>query len=1153
MAGDTTRANRNQSNEAATNSDPPKARKRHVLRWRLLTMLATLAVLAWFLPVIVAKTPLLAWGVKLATTDLQGSVRIGSASLGWLSPVEVRDIEVKDKTGKPVLEVASVVGDQRLGAILLNYSRLGKFTLLGAKLSVAMRDDGTNVEDLLANYIKPKEKKPKEKASSSNIGVAVEIIDAEVSLLDEPSGLVWQAQKFSASLDMRDGPQGPIQADVATSLRDAAGTGRLAAGVKMDAAQSTAKLSVVQFPLGALRAIVARCAPGMALSGRLSSEATASWGSKAGKSGASASVRIDGLSLAAPAMQTDVLQLANLTADCQASWQSDRLDIERSSLECDVGKASLSGTVPFGGKEGLSLTAIAHQRQECTGVIDLARLAQLLPATLCLRSNMRIESGQVQWAFNCQPGPQGTTWHGQCGIDGLTATTTDTQRRIALGKPISAVLDAHEAVGGEPIVDRLLCDSDFLNVEGAGTTDNLNAKFRLSLDKLAEQMGQFVEMGRLQLAGDGSGSLVWKRSPQKDFDASLGMQFRGFQMAMTGRPLWREDAIEANASARGRTNFDASTRIDTASLNVKSGYDQIEAKLLEPVNDMRDGGVWPVGLTMRGYLQNWPARLAPWIPTMGQCQLAGGYSLQASAVASKQGGDLRQMGFAAQPLIVKSPWANLNEGWIEGDASGSWNQQQRRLQLPAASLKCLAKAPDNAKDANGAAATTVAVQAKDVVVAMPTAGPMELVGTLGYQGDVGRVQQWFVDPKVASLWHINGQLNGNAIVQQTAGLMHGTATTEVANLAIADSTGQQVREPIVRLVARGDYDTKSEVLQLSQCELTSSAVTAAAGGNIQPVGGRNNAQLEGMFNYDLGRLTSLLRPCIGPKIQLAGRGASSASYRGPFSLAEGSAAMSLHCDGANLYGFPLGAADVKATMAGGTAQIEPLDVAVSGGSLRLAPRLQLTSNPMVLSVPKGPLMQKIQINPAMCSSGLQYIAPALAGVTSAQGAFSIDLDDCRVPIGNLKKANIVGRMTVHSIVVGPGPMVRELATFMNRAAPAQLKRESVVPFQMVNGRVYHKNLELQFPDITIRSSGWVDLDQKMEITAQMPVPAKWQAGATVLANAVKNQTIVVPLRGTLAKPALDQKVVQQLTGQFMKKAAGNIIEGELNRLLTPRK
>jgi hypothetical protein len=29
--------------------------------------------------------------------------------------------------------------------------------------------------------------------------------------------------------------------------------------------------------------------------------------------------------------------------------------------------------------------------------------------------------------------------------------------------------------------------------------------------------------------------------------------------------------------------------------------------------------------------------------------------------------------------------------------------------------------------------------------------------------------------------------------------------------------------------------------------------------------------------------------------------------------------------------------------------------------------------------------------------------------------------------------------------------------------------------------------------------------------------------------------------------------VQQLTGQFMKKAAGNIIEGELNRLLTPRK
>ena len=240
-------------------------------------------------------------------------------------------------------------------------------------------------------------------------------------------------------------------------------------------------------------------------------------------------------------------------------------------------------------------------------------------------------------------------------------------------------------------------------------------------------------------------------------------------------------------------------------------------------------------------------------------------------------------------------------------------------------------------------------------------------------------------------------------------------------------------------------------------------------------------------------------------------------------------------------------------MANGVAQIEPLDVAVSGGRVRLAPRVQLTSEPMELTLPKGPLVQKVQINPEMCGSALQYIAPVLAGVTTAQGAFSIDLDDCRIPIGDLRKANIVGRITVHSVVIGPGPMIRELAMFMSREAPAQLQRESVVPFQMVNGRVYHKDLELQFPDITIRSSGWVGLDQKHGHHGRDARAAEVAGRHHRAGQAVRNQTIVVPLRGTLSKPALDQKVMQQLTGQFMQKAAGNVIEGELNRLLTPKK
>jgi hypothetical protein len=1095
-------------------------------------MAATLAVVVWLLPIIIAKTPALGWILKMATADLNGSVAVKSASLGWLSPIEVQGIEVKDKEGKLVLSVDSVTGDRWLGTILFNYTNLGKFTLGGTKLSVVMRDDGTNVEDLLAKYLVPKDK-----PSSTKIGLAIDIVDGAASVTDAPTGLTWQVQKLSVKFAMSNAVDGPMSVDVATDLHDARGAaGKLTAGVKMGSATNEATASIVQFPLAMLRPLAARLMPGATLTGRLSSEVGASWGSATpAKNDLKASLNVEGFSLAMRAMQTDVLQLAGLKADCHATWQADRIDIDKSGIQCDVGNAVLSGTIPLGGKDGLSLATIMHQRQQFGGALDLAKLAQLLPATLHLHQQLRINTGAVEWAWTSTPDAQGTKWHGQLEAGNLTAT--DNGRPIAWNKPISVVFDAHDAPNTGLVVDQARCESDFLHVEGGGTADNLTAKLTFSLKQFADQLGQFIDFGDAKFAGDGSGNLSWKRSPEKQFDAGANIELRGFQLQTAkDQPAWREDTVLLYASAKGQTNFDANTRIDAAALTVKSGPDQIDAKILDTVKDLQGGGVWRVGTRIVGQLQNWPPRLAAWLP-MNNCQLRGGYIIEGEGVASKDGAEIRQLGFAAEPFVVSSPWLNVNESRLAGGAAGSWNQQQRRLQLPIASISC----------------ATAAVDAKNVVVTLPASGPTELGGTVNYQGDIGRIGQWFANPKTPLAWRLAGRLTGTTVLQQTGGIVHGTTTTDIANLAVVDSAGKQFQEPAIRLVAKGDYDSQAKTLQLSECVLTSSALTAAAAGRFLP---QESAQLDGNINYDLERLTGLLRPWLGPSISLVGRGSSSVSYRGPFALDSGSAAATLCWDGARVYGFPLGPGQLKATMANGVAQIEPLDLAVSGGTLHLAPSLRLKSDPVELSLAKGPLARQIQVDPAMCGSTLQYIAPVLAGVATAKGSFSIDLDDCRIPLplGDMKKANVTGRLTIHSMAVGSGPMTHELAVFMSRETPAQLRQQSVVSFQVVNGRVYHKDLELIFPDITIRSSGSVGIsDQTVDILVQMPVPPKWQAGNTLLSQAARNQVLSIPLRGTLAKQTVDPKVLQDLTRQFAQKAVGNVIEGQLNKLLAPRK
>jgi len=63
---------------------------------------------------------------------------------------------------------------------------------------------------------------------------------------------------------------------------------------------------------------------------------------------------------------------------------------------------------------------------------------------------------------------------------------------------------------------------------------------------------------------------------------------------------------------------------------------------------------------------------------------------------------------------------------------------------------------------------------------------------------------------------------------------------------------------------------------------------------------------------------------------------------------------------------------------------------------------------------------------------------------------------------------------------------------------------------------------------------------------EMPVPPKWLEN-NPLAQSLKDQTIRIPIAGTLKSPQLDRSVMEQLTRQFIKSAAKNIIEDGLNR------
>jgi hypothetical protein len=63
----------------------------------------------------------------------------------------------------------------------------------------------------------------------------------------------------------------------------------------------------------------------------------------------------------------------------------------------------------------------------------------------------------------------------------------------------------------------------------------------------------------------------------------------------------------------------------------------------------------------------------------------------------------------------------------------------------------------------------------------------------------------------------------------------------------------------------------------------------------------------------------------------------------------------------------------------------------------------------------------------------------------------------------------------------------------------------------------------------------------------MPIPPKWVASHRLLDSAVRNQTIQVPIGGTLGKPRIDPGALERLSREFLENAARNVLGDELNR------
>jgi hypothetical protein len=1108
------------------NAEPKPAKK---WRRRLAFCTLTLALLVWFLPIILAKTPLLVWAVN-RFGNLHGQVKVQSASLGWFSAPSIAGIELTDEKNQPVLEVSEVSGSQSLLSLISNSSRLGSFKIDKPKLTLRLRSDGSNLEDVIANYMTGE-------SSSKKIGVAIEIVDATVEIVDETAKRSRILDQFSASVKMPSAESEPMIVNI-TSGRfvDPQKPGSLTAKVKLRSLalpQSSAQaksgdgdeisLKAENLPLDLLQPVLGRFMERPQLSGWLSAEirTTAAEGPEAGKTAVQAAAAAKDFSFASAALGKDQIRLKSFRAEGNGTFGGDRIDIEQSTVDCDLGNVQLAGALRLKdgeGKSNLTAAGLMRQRLITSGRIDLARLAAMLPNYFRVRPQTQITSGEVQMAYSYRPESADAktppmSWQGQ--LQAVNVAAVDNGRPLSWPQPIVVNFAAHEEQRGI-VVDALRCESEFLKISGSGTSDDLNASVSFDLKRLGEQLGQFVDIDQYQLAGTGWANSNWKRSAERRFEADSDVQIQNFHVALPGQLPWQEPSLVMSFAAKGTTDFTAkNTAIDEALAGMKAGSDQLTVQLTQPVKDLADGGVWPLHVAAGGQLQTWFTRAAAFAPLSGY-RAAGVGSLDIALNASTASVTVEKAKIHCDQLSVNSPSINIAEPQLNLDFAGSWTTKDRQLNLRSAVLTN----------------STINVTADQFVLSMPT---------VQYRGNLDRLGQCFADPTKPATWGLGGVVAGNAQFKKNGQVVHCETAADVTNLTVVDSSGKQFQEPIIKLQAIGDYDKASGLVKIDQATISSTFLAANTNAKLgmkeQPLN-----QIDGLATYDLNRISALLRPSFGNKIRLVGQNTGPMAWRGPLSLAGGRAEAELKWDSAYLYGFQIGPAAIRPKLADGILAIEPMQVAVSQGKLNLAPKIRLAPDPKELTMPAGKLADHVQITTDMCEMFLKYIAPVLAEVTEARGGFSIELARCRLPLADPTMGELSGKFIVHNVEIGPGPLIRELAILMERETPARLRQEAAVAFEMRGGRVYHDNMELLFPDFTLRTRGSVGInDQTLELLAELPIPPKWLVNNPA-APALRNQTLALPIGGTLGRPQLDRDKLQQYTEQFIRKAATGMLE-----------
>ena len=1161
--------------EPSKDHSPFRRRRRMVVFFLFAILIAFLIA-----PLVISKTPLRSWAIARITSDLNGTVEVGSASISWFSSITLREVEISDPHGSLIATVRKVTTSEPLWHFLFDSRNLGLIQIDAPEIHVHFENGTSNVENLIANWLNHESPNHMELPK-----VQVEIVDGKLHVDEEPNSNSCLLEIDQATLGMSPDSARNLLVDLKAKLHSGQRSGQVTvcmgtASVVDVFADGNLQVSLEGLPLGGVQAAVTHYLPSVAeLQGDVSGHLNLTWGRK-GKTlqyHGESDLRAEKLQFAGDAIHPDRLLLEQARFTSTLRYQDGHLQIDDLFFDSSLGSASLKGGVELRSLQR-SLVELARQRPrgqlECSGSVDLAAIMNTLPNCLQVRDGVRLESGQLTWDLNSLSNAPGNS-----KLRG-TLQTTDIagwrgQQRIHWKSPIRAQLNLTQSLDGIRI-QKLLAQSTFLSIEANGDESAGSFAAQGDLGRFKHQFHGLFDLADTELNGRAELRLNWNRSPQDQFQVTGIMKTGAIQIRLGEWHLLQEPSISARYSLAGAP-FESPPRLTNARLDLDLGNDRYAVSLTQPISFTPKIAV---RLFIEGSGDIAANRERILRPTGSEFPLMHGNAAFESAILVAQDRvEFSDTRMELNQFSLASPYNRFPYTTATLSGQGRFDFANRSLVVEQTKLQA-------GKDVISTKQLTVDL-ASDTI---------EADGNLRFRGRIAPWHRLFTSHVRQDV--LDGMADGSVVLSTSDHVATFDARIKIndakwirstSHLGLTDRVNgpQKVvwNEPQVETLASGRFENQSRILTLDSFDLRTDSASVHSSGSLQlsqdPI-----VNLKGEFGYDLDRLTNILNRHWSDQIQLTGRSNRGFTLRGPlWSTAHQTRLTSLgshnnlrtnsivspdlaatfgvNWQRANVYGLRLGETNLDARLHQGVITLAPMTTSVGEGSLHLAPKIDLTGPIPTLVHGKQQVVSKAKITPELCQRWLKYVAPLLADATHAQADFSVMLQHAKLPMNNFWQGAVSGQLQIEEGQVGPGPLAKQILTliqqiktvagggqtaiFDSNRAWVRLPTQNV-PFRLHNGRVRHQGLKMEFGDVTVTTTGWVAADERIQLAAEIPIQQTWVQKQRWLGG-LQGQTLRIPIRGTLSQPRLDTRSLRQLTRQNVRGAAEGLLQQELDRQL----